>query len=379
MITEPAYTARLRTVPEDFQVSEVLGFQPGGGGEHLWLRLRKRGWNTEDVAMTLARQVGLPRRAVSFSGLKDRHAVTEQWFSLHLPGRDDVRLAGLPQGLDVIEQLRHGRKLQRGTHKRNQFQLRLRALRRRDDEAFTQTDQDRLAQRLQQLREQGMANYFGEQRFGHGGNNWLRGSAWLRGEGAPPRKRALRSLWLSAVRSQLFNLVLAERQRLGVWNQLLPGDVLQPDGSGSLFHAAQADDAAARIAAGELHPTAPLPGVGGLAPQGLAVAGECAALEQQLLAPHQPLLDALAGEQVAAQRRACRVLLKDLHWQWQSDDLLLDFSLPAGAFATSLLAHLVDWHDLGERERHSAVAAAENAKANATQKSTDKREQDPCG
>lgn len=338
----------MRHLPEDFQVREELGFQPGGGGEHLWLRLRKRGWNTEDVASSLARQAGLPRRAVSFSGLKDRHAVTEQWFSLHLPGRDDVNLAALPDGLEILQQVRHGRKLQRGTHKRNRFAIRLRDVQHRTAPAGALAPAERgaLEQQLQQLRADGMANYFGEQRFGHNGNNWLRGSAWLRGDGPPPGQRALRGLWLSAVRSQLFNMVLAERQRRGDWNRLLCGDVLQPDGSGSLFRAAQAADAARRVASGEVHPTAPLPGAGGFAAE-----ADCAALEQQVLAPHQPLLAALASAQVAGQRRACRVLLGDLAWQWQGSDLLLDFSLPAGAFATALLAPLVDWQGNVDQEQ----------------------------
>jgi tRNA pseudouridine13 synthase len=330
-MTEPCCRGLLRASPQDFQVREQLGFAPGGGGEHLWLHLRKTGWNTMDLTQALAKLAGLPLRAVGFSGLKDRHAVTEQWFSLHLPGKSDPDLSRLPEGVELLEAVRHHRKLNRGTHRSNAFRIVVRDL---------DGDLEALPGHFQRIVQRGVPNYFGEQRFGREDNNVRRGAAWLCGEGEAPRKPALRSLWLSAVRSRLFNEVLAERERRGVWDQLLDGDVLQPEGSRGLFHAADEPLAAARLAAGEVHPTAPLPGVGGM-----ASSAACAALEHEVLAPQQALIDGLIREGVEAARRATRLPVTDFVWQRDGTTLTLLFSLPAGAFATTVLATFLDWNE----------------------------------
>jgi tRNA pseudouridine13 synthase len=336
-MTEPCCRGKLRVSPQDFQVRELLVFAPGGGGEHLWLHLRKTGWNTLDVAMVLAKLAGLPVRAVGYSGLKDRQAVTEQWFSLHLPGKVDPDLSRLPEGIELLEAVRHHRKLNRGTHRSNAFRIVVRDL---------AGDSEALADHFECIRRRGVPNYFGEQRFGRDDNNFRRAEQWLAGQGEAPRKPALRGLWLSAARSRLFNEVLAERERRGVWDQLLEGDVLQPEASRGLFLAADEPDAVSRIAAGEVHPTAPLPGAGGM-----ASSAACAALEAEVLAPWQTLIDGLMREGVEAARRATRLPVSDFHWQRDGTSLTLSFSLPAGAFATTVLATFLDWNEhVADRE-----------------------------
>ncbi|MEY1661496.1 tRNA pseudouridine(13) synthase TruD [Isoalcanivorax beigongshangi] len=318
----------LRSRPDDFIVDEQMGFAPDGEGEHLWLQLCKVNWNTTDLALALARMAKLPLRAVGYSGLKDRQAVTTQWFSLHLPGREDPDLSALPDGVTLVSAARHRRKLNRGTHRANRFDLRLR-----------QADGDvaAVAERAALIRAQGVPNYFGVQRFGRYGDNAERATAWLLGEGEAPRKQALRSLWLSAVRSDLFNQVLAERVRQDNWQRWLPGDILQLDGRSALFQGDDDPQVAARVAAGEVHPTAPLPGDGGMSSSGL-----CAALEASVLAPSSAVIAALASHQVSAARRATRLPVADLQVDWEADQVLrVQMSLPAGAFATTVLAELV--------------------------------------
>lgn len=324
----PVAQGLLRASPEDFVVIEQLGFEPGGEGEHLWLLLRKREWNTTDLALALARWARLPLRAVGYSGLKDRVAVADQWFSLHLPGKADPELTGLPDGVTVLSAVRHRRKLNRGTHRANHFRLIIREL---------AGDVPALEQRLAAIAEQGVPNYFGEQRFGRGGDNFSRASAWLLGQGEAPRKPALRSLWLSAVRSELFNQVLAQRVQQQSWHRALPGDILQPQGSRGLFCADDDAQAAARVVQGEAHPTAPLPGAGGMASSGAA-----AELEAAVLEPHQPLIQALGEQGVEAARRAMRLPVGDLHWSLAGTTLALEMTLPAGAFATTVLAELIE-------------------------------------
>ncbi|MBA4681773.1 MAG: tRNA pseudouridine(13) synthase TruD, partial [Pseudomonas sp.] len=145
--------AVLKATAEDFQVDEVLDIPLTGQGEHLWLWVEKRGLNTEEAARRIARAAGLPLKAVSYAGLKDRQALTRQWFSLHLPGKADPDLAAA-QGDDLVIQRsqRHNRKLQRGAHAANGFTLRLTAL---------EADRDALEQRLQRIAAQGVPNYFG--------------------------------------------------------------------------------------------------------------------------------------------------------------------------------------------------------------------------
>lgn len=326
----PVAEASLKACPEDFQVFECMHVTPEGEGEHLWLEIEKTGWNTEDVAMWLAKAAGIHRLSVGYSGLKDKHAVTRQWFSLHLPGKVDPDF-DWPEGVRLMQALRHRRKLNRGTHRANRFVIRA---------THFCGDADLLEARLDAIAAQGIPNYFGEQRFGRGAGNLVRGKEWLMG-GEAPRKKALRSIWLSAVRSDLFNQVLAERVSRGVWNRVLAGDILQPEGSRGLFMADDDAEAAARVISGEVHPTAPMPGVAGM-----ASSGPCRQLEQQILAPSQAVIDGLCREGVDEIRRATRLPVQDLQWSLQQDQegentLQVAFRLPAGAFATTVMAELV--------------------------------------
>lgn len=324
-----AHRGRIRAALADFQVTEILGFEPGGGGEHLWLYLEKTDWNTADVASYLARTCKVPLRVVGYSGLKDRRAITRQWFSVQLPGKPDPDWPDWPDGLTLLTQVRHGRKLNRGTHRRNRFEIRVTGM---------TGDRAALEGRLAQVVAGGVPNYFGVQRFGRESRNVERAVAWLCDGGEAPRKAASRSLWLSALRSELFNRVLAERVRRDCWNRCLPGDVLQPDGSRGLFLADDDAQSTERVAAGEVHPTAPMPGRDGMQP-----GGEALALEQAALAGCEGWIAALADFGVDGLRRATRLPVLDLAWTWPADDVLaLTFELPAGAFATSVLAELIE-------------------------------------
>lgn len=221
-------TAVLKAVAEDFQVDEVLDIPLSGQGEHLWLWVEKRDLNTEEAARRLARAAGVPVRAISYAGLKDRQALTRQWFSLHLPGKADPDLSRAEDDtLRVLKQVRHQRKLQRGAHSANGFTLRLTAL---------QADRPALDARLEQLKQQGVPNYFGSQRFGHAGGNVHDAQDWAARQ-ALPEQRNVRSRLLSAGRSYLFNQVLAARVADGTWQRAQVGDLLAFTDSRSFFPA----------------------------------------------------------------------------------------------------------------------------------------------
>ncbi|WP_165671882.1 tRNA pseudouridine(13) synthase TruD [Metapseudomonas otitidis] len=329
--------AVLKAVAEDFQVDEVLDIPLAGEGEHLWLWVEKRGLNTEEAARRIARAAGVPQRAISYAGLKDRQALTRQWFSLHLPGKADPDLASAEgETLRILRQVRHKRKLQRGAHSANGFTLRLTALR---------ADPAALEARLKTLAAVGVPNYFGLQRFGHEGGNLLQARHFA-GQRVLPEQRNLRSRLLSAGRSYLFNRVLAARVANGNWNQAQVGDLLAFTDSRSFFPAGEAECADPRLAILDLHPTGPLWG------QGDSPAGALTqALEQSVALAEPALRDWLVEAGMAHERRILRLPIGGLTWHYPGPDVLqLEFVLPAGCFATAVVRELVDLVPVGHTD-----------------------------
>lgn len=321
--------ARFRVRPEDFQVEERLGFDPVGEGEHLFVWIEKRGANTAWVAGQLARWAGVAPMAVGYAGLKDRHAVTRQWFSVHLPRRVAPDADPAIEGVRVLRREWHDRKLKRGAHRGNRFAIVLRDV--EGDIAAAESALVRIAT-------DGVPNAFGEQRFGRDAGNVEQARDWLSSEHPARLPRDRRSLLLSAARSHLFNAVLAERIRRGDWNRPLTGDCYQLDGRGSWFgpETTITDEIAGRVQRGDIHPTGPLWGAGD--PPTLH---EVLHLETTMAANEPALCAGLVRFGLKQERRALRVCPRDLSWQRPSGDpdaLQLDFDLPRGSFATAVMA-----------------------------------------
>jgi len=291
--------------------------------------LTKRELNTAEVARQLARVANLRPRDVSYAGLKDRMAVTTQTFSLHLPGRPDPDLGALEDGkVRILAATRHHRKLRRGALRGNRFRLRIRRF---------HGDGELLAQRLATIAAEGVPNYFGSQRFGRGGGNLQRAEALFRGE-LRRVKREQRSIWLSAARALLFNRVLAERVQAGNWNRWLPGEVLQREGSQAQFPESGEEALAPRLASREVHPTGPLWGRSG---RSLEPEAEAAALEARVLAPLDFWKQGLERAGLEMDRRPLRLLVHELEWSLQKDELVLGFRLGKGSYATAVLRELI--------------------------------------
>ena len=321
----------LRTLPEDFRVTEVPLLEPQGEGEHCWLYVRKRNANTPWVARRLARFAGVATGAVSYAGLKDRHAVTEQWFSVQLPGRADPDWGALQEAdFRVLEARRHTRKLRTGTLRGNRFEVRIRGV---------HAEPEIVEQRLRAIAQGGFPNYFGSQRFGRDGANLAGAEQLFRGRRVA---RQQRGIYLSAARSALFNQLLAARVRDASWECARVGEALQLEGRSACFVAGEVDDALRqRLAALEVHPTGPLCGAGEPLPR-----QEAARYEQEQLQPFADWIDALQRLRVQAARRALRVRVQDLQWRLEEDGhWLLSFFLPAGSYATSLLRELFELRD----------------------------------
>jgi tRNA pseudouridine13 synthase len=322
-------TGRLKVEPEDFVVREWLGFDADGEGDHLFLVVRKRGANTHWVAKALATRAGVHPRDVGYAGLKDRHAVTEQAFTVPGRGADPAQWLGFAgDGFEVVTASRIRRKLKRGSHKGNDFRIVVRDV---------VVDREALAKRLSLIGEQGVPNYVGPQRFGRDGRNLDIAEGWF-SSGKSPWDRLERSFALSAARSALFNAVVADRVQHGTWNRLLEGDVANLDGSGSIFPVTAVDDVLVeRCNRLDLHPTGPLPGRGD-ARTGVAIAQA----EESVLAPWSHWLAGMAAAGLEQERRALRLPVRQLTWELSGTDLTLGFRLGRGAFATAVLAEIID-------------------------------------
>jgi len=336
-------SAKLKSQLNDFVVEENISVKFSGEGEHCWIYVKKSACNTDWLAQQLAKFCGVKKMAVAYAGLKDRHAVTSQWFSVQLPGKptpdwtefeasfSDIETA---ENVQVLQSFRHNRKLQRGALKTNTFKITLRDLTDCSDEMFAL-----LKQRCDVIAEKGVPNYFGSQRFGRNYNNLDQATKLF----SNPRFRLAkhkRGMYLSAARSWLFNHILSERIKRHVWNKRLAGDVFMLDGKSACFKDEIMDEDKIneineRIAINAIHPTAALWGEGDVMVTSLA-----AELESQIFDQFPVYCDGLIAARLQVSRRACRVIPGLLESYREKNNFVVSFSLPAGCYATMVLAEI---------------------------------------
>jgi len=314
-------SATLKSLNEDFTVTELPLQLPSGEGEHIWLDIEKNGANTAYVAQQLAEAAGVQEVDVGYAGLKDRWAITRQWFSIYFPSGKAGETPDLTQlqhpEFKVLGQSRHVKKLRPGDLQGNRFRIVLRDVTGGPDALKA------IEANLNAIAAQGVPNYFGAQRFGFDGGNVEQGRAMLARE-IRVRNAKKKGLYLSAVRSFVFNEVLALRIQQGLWGHTLPGDVMDEAG----------------------RPTGPLWGRGRVTTTDLAQA-----LENGVAERHAVLCDGMEHAGLDQDRRALVACPADLSWAWpQADQLVLTFALPAGNYATSVLNEILR---TTEPERHT--------------------------
>lgn len=317
--------ARLPSAPEDFRVDEIPLYEACGAGAHTFVRIRKRGRTTEEVAGDLARATGVRRGDVGYAGRKDRNAVTTQWFSA--PGLDPGRAMELElPGATVLAASRHPHKLRTGHLRGNAFRIVVREI---SDESWREA-----CRRLERLRTRGMPNRFGAQRFGRDGDNAERAAALLAG-GSRPRDRRHARFLLSALQARVFNAVLAARS--APLDALERGDVAVLHQSGGLFVVEDPEAEQERLGGFALSPTGPIFGTRALAPR-YAVAER----EERIRAAHgvSARLRLPRGLRLRGGRRPLRVRPEELSLERDGDAAVLDFRLPRGSYATILLEEL---------------------------------------
>jgi tRNA pseudouridine13 synthase len=323
----PEIQGHIRQSASDFEVTEILDYELSGDGEHDYLWLEKQDANTAWVAGELATHAAIRESDVGFAGMKDRNALTRQWFSVRRPSSagTDWNTFELP-GVRILEQARHGRKLRRGAHSGNRFRIAFRDV----DAPATRVDE-----RLEMLRDSGVPNYFGEQRFGRDGNNLRLASELFAGKRL---RRNQRSIALSAARSYLFNHILQQRVRDGSWNRLIPGERACLDGSNSNFAVDQLNEQLQkRCEDMDIHPGGALWGGG----EPLC-SGEILSLEQSAVAPFEEFRKGLETQMDQA-RRALRLAVRDLQWEFDAQTVWLEFRLTKGGFATAVLREFANF------------------------------------
>jgi tRNA pseudouridine13 synthase len=343
--------ARIKQHWDDFRVDEELGFAPTGAGEHLLLRIEKAGQSTTEVARQISSTLGISDSDIGYSGMKDRQARTRQWFSIRLDQAAEAELGRLQSDqLQILEQSRNQRKLQIGAHKANHFQLILRevmGVNASGAESPATNAEASLDRKLQTLAQQGVPNYFGSQRFGRDLSNLYQVRELLRAEASQAiatrnryRHKRKRSMLYSAARAYLFNQLLSARITRGNWASYVDGDVLNLNHTKRCFlvePGAWGPELQQRLDTLDIHITGLLPGRTDSKDR-YVTRGQSADNEKAVCKEFAELVTGLEQQGLSAARRPLRFQVQQLQWQWlDSTTVSLAFTLPTGAYATSLL------------------------------------------
>jgi tRNA pseudouridine13 synthase len=327
----PGIGGVLRTTPEDFFVDEEPAYLPKGEGEHVFVKIEKRGLTTQMAVERIAKALAVKPRDIGVAGMKDRHAVTRQWLSLPPPTQPEAVKALALDDIAIVEVARHAHKLRTGHVRGNRFRLRVRGV--VDDAvARAQAILARLAQ------PPGAPNWYGEQRFGRDGDNAARGRAIVNGEGFP-RDRKLARLLVSALQSELFNLWLTARMADGLYTTVLAGDVLHKVGGGMFTCEDPAIDTP-RLVGGEIVLTGPMFGD---SMRAAADGTPAAEREAKILGDAGLARDSFASVRAIAEgtRRDATIHVADPTVTAIDGGVEVTFSLPGGAYATAVMRELI--------------------------------------
>lgn len=328
----PALGGRIRATPEDFCVEERPLYLPCGQGEHLYIRIKKRGLSTPDLLTRLSSQLHVKAQSIGVAGLKDAQAVTTQMLSLQGVTAETVAALPTDERLLTLEVLgRHRNRLRKGHHAGNHFRLVVRDVR--------AGSEDLLQQLFDELLRRGVPNYFGPQRQGRSGTNFQVGAELLQD---PARRntmpRSKRIWFMNSYQSYVFNQIAAKR--VESIDRVWLGDWAMKTDNGACFPVEQPDVEQPRADRFEISPTGPL--FGSRAPWATGVPGE---IERAVIADlgTTPELLSKAGAECGfrGERRALRVRLNDLAWSLDGSVLTLSFWLPPGSYATSVLREVV--------------------------------------
>lgn len=327
----PHQTGVIKSQADDFRVSENLGFDACGEGEHLFLHIEKTNLTTQDLIEQVAREFSVKARDIGYSGLKDKLAVTKQWLSVHLPGQMNSVKIPSSSHYQLLQHGWHNKKIRSGSHRSNSFEVTVRGV----TELSNQTQQQ-----INDIKMTGMANYFGEQRFGAQQDNVERAIHTFTNERRTRKlSRTKRGLYISSLRSFLFNQILSQRLEKNHWHQPLQGDVYMLSGSHSLFSGTIDDSILERYQQQDISSAASLYG------EGVSMLSENAlAIEEAVYNQYPEVIACLVGQKVKLQMRTTRVTVEGFNvvHDLNSHSLKVTATLPSGCFFTTLLKHFIE-------------------------------------
>lgn len=327
---KPTATAKLKAKPEHFIVKENLGYEFTGTGEHLMVKIRKTGENTMFVANELARYCGVKSKDIGWAGLKDRHAITEQWLSIHLAKSDMPDFADFEAQyptIQILETAKHNKKLRAGDLQGNRFEITLSEV----------SDVESVKQRLARIVESGVPNYYGAQRFGRDGNNIAEAKRWGR-DNVRTRNQNKRSMYLSSARSWIFNQIVSSRIDQDCFSTVLLGDILEvKDKMTTPVNEAEYEQSQQNVLDGIASITASLAG-----DNALPTLLDALALEQVIIDSEPDLMALIRGNRMRHDRRNILLLPTDLQYTTNDSEVTLSFSLTSGCFATSITRELIE-------------------------------------
>jgi tRNA pseudouridine13 synthase len=385
---QPGTGGRIKVEPEDFFVEEIPLYHPTGTGQHIYVEIEKRGLSTFSAIRMLAQALGIAPKAIGYAGLKDAHAVTRQRLSIDNVTPEAVQALDFPC-IKILAVDRHPHKLKIGHLAGNRFVIRVREVERG---ALP------LAERLlDMLLTQGVPNFFGQQRFGTRSNTHCLGEMLIRKDAPrfvaeylgqpqphetariqaarqlvdeqrwaealaewpgnlPDERRVLaaivkaggnpevsfraldkklKSFFVSAFQSRLFNQLLADRiERL---NRLEVGDVAYIHASGAAFVVQDVTVEQPRADRFEISPSGPLFG-----PKMLRAEAEPGRREVALLAEQQLILEdfKLPGLKLRGARRPY-CFRPGAAKMWWDEGLMISFELQPGMYATTVMAEIM--------------------------------------
>jgi tRNA pseudouridine13 synthase len=333
----PGIGGVLRGADEDFVVDEEPAYPPSGAGDHVFVRIEKRGLTTPQAVRAIAGALGVADRDVGVAGMKDRHAVTTQWLSLPPPVTPEAARAIELPGVRILEAARHPHKLRTGHVRANRFRIRVRGL--------PAGEAPELARRARAILDRlseppGAPNWYGEQRFGKGGDNAARGRELISGARPLGRDRRMDRLMISALQSELFNAWLIARLTDDLYRRAIAGDVMHRRGGG-LFDCSSPEIEEARVAAGEIVPTGPMFGDRMRQPINGTQAAE---REAAILAVAGLSRDSFAKVRALAEgtRRDAAVPIADgAVAAADGETVEVAFTLPGGAYATAVMREIM--------------------------------------
>ncbi len=321
---------QIRQKPEDFKVTEQLGFKPTGEGEHLLLYVQKKSLTTHQLIAEISQQLAIPERQIGYSGLKDKHAVTRQWLSIQLPGCKEIPCFTESVQFQVLESHRHDRKLRVGSHKSNKFEIVIRNI---------TGSIDNLENVVELIKSHGFANYFGEQRFGVQQDNVAQALRVLNNRHKSKRlSRTKKSLYLSSLRSELFNQILNLRIKKGIWLQPVEGDVCMLSGSQSVFVEPINDQIRQRYNEFDIHSGISLSGIGES-----RLSSEALEIENEVFAANEEIIETLLQQKIKRSFRANRIQVQNLTVEYHPEqaEMHVQVELEKGSYLTTLLSHFV--------------------------------------